>query len=145
MKRIYNIATSIAFAISLGIGIAPAAIADNLAPHSAGESQSVIEVDSYDFLVMAEEALEVGDYQNAIFHANRAMDLEPALGNPYLIRGQARAYQGDTQAAIADLEQAAQRYRQNNNQIGYLLALTYLRNLNKPNSPQALTLPEFND
>lgn len=144
MKSIYNIVT--VFAISLGIGIAPAAIAETLSPPSPRESQSVIEeVDSSDFLVMAEEALEVGDYQNAIFHANRVIDIEPGLGNPYLIRGQARAYQGETRAAIADLEKAAQMYRQNNNQIGYLLALTYLRDLNGPNSPQALTLPEFTD
>ncbi|MCT7983414.1 hypothetical protein NG796_08915 [Laspinema sp. A4] len=141
MKGIYNIVTVLA--ISLGIGLAPPAIAENLSESSVAESQSVIEVDSYDFVVLAEDALDVGDYQNAIFHANRAIDIEPALGNAYLIRGQARAYQGEIQAAIADLEQAAQVYRQNNNQAGYLLALEYLKDLNAPTSPQALTLPEL--
>ncbi|MCT7974918.1 hypothetical protein [Laspinema olomoucense] len=141
MKGIYKIVTVLA--ISLGIGIAPAAIAENLSGPSHQESQSVIEVDSYDFVVLAEDALDVGDYQNAIFHANRAIDIEPALGNAYLIRGQARAYQGEIQAAIADLEQAAQVYRQNNNQLGYRLALEYLKDLNAPTSPQALTLPNL--
>lgn len=143
MKGIYNIVTVLA--ISLGVGIAPPAIAESLSEPSVRESQTVIEVDSYDFVVLAEEALEVGDYQNAIFHANRALDIEPGLGNGYLIRGQARAYQGEIQAAIADLEQAAQVYRQNNNQIGYLLAQQYLRDLNEPSSPQALTLPDLTE
>jgi tetratricopeptide (TPR) repeat protein len=143
MKGIYNIVTVLA--MSLGMGIAPPAIAQNLSEPSFRESHRVIEVDSYDFVVLAEEALEVGDYQNAIFHANRALDIEPGLGNGYLIRGQAQAYQGEIQAAIADLEQAAQVYRQNNNQIGYLLAQQYLRDLNAPSSPQALTLPDLTD
>ncbi len=141
MKGIYNIVTVLA--ISLGIGIAPAAIADNISPQSTRQSEAVIEVDSTDFVALAEDALDVGDYQNAIFHANRAIDIEPALGNAYLIRGQAQAYQGERQAAISDLQQAAQVYRQNNNQMGYLLALQYLKDLNGPNSPQALTLPEL--
>ncbi|WP_254566776.1 hypothetical protein [Oscillatoria sp. HE19RPO] len=143
MKGIYNIVTVLA--ISLGLGIAPPAIAENLSEPSSRQSQSVIEVDSYDFVVLAEEALEVGDYHNAIFHANRALDIEPGLGNAYLIRGQAQAYQGEIQAAIADLQQAAQVYRQNQNQIGYLLAQQYLRDLNAPNSPQALTLPDLSN
>lgn len=143
MKGIYNIVTVLA--ISLGVGIAPAAIAENVSAPSVQESQSVIEVESYDFVVLAEDALDVGDYQNAIFHANRALDIEPGLGNAYMIRGQARAYQGEIQAAIADLEQAAQVYRQNNNQIGYLLAQEYLRDLSAPTSPQALTLPDLTD
>ncbi len=141
MKGIYSIVTVLA--ISLGIGIAPPAIADTVSDPSFQESQSVIEVDAYDFVVLAEEALDVGDYQNAIFHANRAIDIEPTSGNAYLIRGQARAYQGEIQTAIADLEQAAQVYRQNNNQLGYLLALEYLKDLNAPTSPQALTLPDL--
>lgn len=138
MNRIYKIIAI--FGITVGLGsFAPTAVAE---PPRTVPSSQVETVVSEDFVKLASQAIEHQDYHNAVVHTNKAIDLNSQSATAYLLRGQARGYMGERQAAIADLRTAARLYQDNNNRVGYILALEYLEDLTGPNSPQAFgTLP----
>ena len=88
------------------------------------ESQGA-EVETLDasyFLDLANVALSERDYQNAIYHANKALQLEPDLAKVYLLRARAQEELGQFQAAIEDLYAAAKLYEEENNQEGEAIA-----------------------
>lgn len=79
-------------------------------------------IDASYFLDLANAALSARDYQNAIFHANKAVQLEPDLPQIYLIRARAQEELGQYQGAIEDLYAAAQLYEEENNLEGEAIA-----------------------
>ncbi|MDY6805676.1 MAG: tetratricopeptide repeat protein [Cyanobacteriota bacterium] len=79
-------------------------------------------LDASYFLDLANVALSDRDYQNAIYHANKALQLEPDLAKVYLLRARAQEKLGQFQAAIEDLYAAAQLYEEENNQEGEAIA-----------------------
>ncbi|MBW4492936.1 MAG: hypothetical protein KME26_07585 [Oscillatoria princeps RMCB-10] len=83
-------------------------------------------VEANDFVKLARNAFAVKDYQNAVFQANRALDLDPELAEGYLLRGQARTQLGQRQPAVKDLQQAAVLYWQQKDRAGYNAAVQCL-------------------
>lgn len=83
-------------------------------------------VEADEFVKLARNAFAVKDYQNAIFQANRALDLEPELAEGYLLRGQAKTKLGQRQPAVKDLQQAAVLYWQQKDKAGYNAAVKSL-------------------
>ncbi len=111
--------------ITAAIGSIAPAIALAQTPVVEPEATPMV-VDGADFVEMAREAFAAQDYQNTVFHANRALEINPELAQAYLIRGQAEAELGEREAAIADLQQAATLYKAQNNNAGYSLAMDSL-------------------
>lgn len=83
-------------------------------------------VEADNFVSLARNAFAVKDYQNAVFQANRALDLDPELAEGYLLRGQARTQLGQRQPAVKDLQQAAVLYWQQKDRAGYNAAIQSL-------------------
>ncbi len=79
-------------------------------------------VEASDFAELANFAFREGDYQNAIYHANKALQLEPDLPQVYLIRARAKEQLGQLREAMEDLDLAAQLYQENNNEEGEAIA-----------------------
>lgn len=111
--------------ITAVVGSIAPAIAIAQTPVAQPDATQTI-VEGADLLELAREAFAVQDYQNAVFHSNRALELNPGLAQAYLVRGQAEAELGDRDAAIADIQQAAALYREQNNTTGYSLAMDSL-------------------
>lgn len=123
-------------AITATVGTAGTASLAASAPEMQ-ESQAETVV-AEDFIGLAQGAIAAQDYKNAIAHTNKALDLNPNSATGYLLRGQARSFLGERQAAIADLREAVALYDRQNNRVGRALALEYLEDITAPNSPQAV-------
>lgn len=74
------------------------------------------------FLDLANLALNTRDYQNAIYHANKALQLEPDLPQVYLLLARAKEQLGQLEGALEDLYTAAQLYDAQNNEQGEAIA-----------------------
>lgn len=79
-------------------------------------------VEASDFVELANLALSDRDYHNAIYHADKALQLEPDLPQVYLIRGRAKEQLGQLREAMEDLYRAAQLYQEDNNEEGEAIA-----------------------
>jgi tetratricopeptide (TPR) repeat protein len=79
-------------------------------------------VEASDFAELANLALSDRDYHNAIYHANKALQLQPDLPQVYLIRARAEKQLGRLGEAMEDLYRAAQLYQENNNEKGEAIA-----------------------
>jgi tetratricopeptide (TPR) repeat protein len=79
-------------------------------------------VEASDFAELANLALSDRDYHNAIYHANKALQLEPDLPQAYLLRARAEKQLGQLREAMEDLYRAAQLYEENNNEEGEAIA-----------------------
>ena len=102
--------------------IAPrGAIAQQVTP-----SQTSVSIVADDFLTLATTAMNDGDYHNAVYHANKALELDASLAEVYLLRGQAFSQLGDRDAAIADLEKAADLFLVQNDRLRYQVTLDTL-------------------
>ncbi|WP_130757268.1 hypothetical protein [Microcystis aeruginosa] len=62
---------------------------------------------------------------------NQATNIKPDYAAAYINRGIAKSDLGDNQGAIADYNQAAQLYSQQDNMEMYLKALDNIKNLEK--------------
>jgi len=94
-----------------------------LAQINTEEQPAEIEiVEASDFLDLANLALQTKDYQNAIYQANKALQLEPDLPQVYLILARAKEQLGQLEGAIEDLHTAAQLYEAQNNERGEAIA-----------------------
>ena len=89
-------------------------------------SETSVRVEADDFLTLATTAMNDGDYHNAVYHANKALELDASLADAYLLRGRAFSQLGDREAAIADLEKAADLYLVQNNRLQYQVTLDTL-------------------
>ena len=81
------------------------------------------------FVDLASLALNDRDYQNAVYHANKAVQLEPNLPQVYILRARAQRQLGQLQAAIEDLYLAAKLYEGQNNEEGVAIALQMIRDI----------------
>ncbi|MDF0555293.1 hypothetical protein [Kamptonema sp. UHCC 0994] len=107
--------------LSIALTVALAAPTVTLAEERLSlPSDSIIVAD--DFVALAANAMEVKDYRNALYQANKAIDLNPNQAEAYFIRGQAKLQLGQREGAIADLKQAASQYLKQNNRDGYQAA-----------------------
>lgn len=79
-------------------------------------------VEAGDFVELAELALGDRDYYNAIYHADKALDLNSNLPEMYVLRGRARKMLGQFQGAIEDLQEAALLYEEQNDREGEAIA-----------------------
>jgi len=79
-------------------------------------------VEASDFAELANLAFSDGDYHNTIYHANKALQLEPDLPQVYLLRARAEKQLGQLREAMEDLYRAAQLYEENNNEEGEAIA-----------------------
>lgn len=79
-------------------------------------------VEASDFAELANFSLSDRDYHNAIYHANKALQLEADLPQVYLIRGRAKQELGQLREAMEDLYRAVQLYQEENNEEGEAIA-----------------------
>ena len=79
-------------------------------------------VEASDFVELANLALSDRDYHNTIYHANKALQLQPDLPQVYLLRARAAKELGQLGEAMEDLYRAAQLYEENNNEEGEAIA-----------------------
>ncbi|NEP41553.1 MAG: hypothetical protein F6K35_20910 [Okeania sp. SIO2H7] len=86
------------------------------------EPTEVETVEASYFVDLASLAFSDRDYQNAIYHANKALQLEPDLAEVYVLRARAQEQLGQLQAAMEDLHRAAQLYDRQNNERGEAIA-----------------------
>lgn len=94
-----------------------------LAQTNTEERPAEIEiVEVSDFLDLANLALQTKDYQNAIYQANKALQLEPDLPQVYLLLARAKEQLGQLEGAMEDLYTAAQLYEAQNNEQGEAIA-----------------------
>jgi Flp pilus assembly protein TadD len=94
-----------------------------LAQINTEEQPAEIEIiEASDFLDLANLALQTKDYQNAIYQANKALQLEPDLPQVYLILARAKEQLGQLEGAMEDLYTAAQLYDAQNNERGEAIA-----------------------
>ncbi|MBE9041561.1 hypothetical protein IQ235_12300 [Oscillatoriales cyanobacterium LEGE 11467] len=89
-------------------------------------SDTSVRVVGDDFVVLATAAMADGDYHNAAYHANKALEIDETLADAYFLRGQAFSYLGERDAAIADLERAADLYLAQDDRVGYQAAVDTL-------------------
>ncbi|MDY6936153.1 MAG: hypothetical protein SWY16_00680 [Cyanobacteriota bacterium] len=121
MKLLHTTLGTLAL-VALSNAIAPM----NAIAQQATPSDTVTRVVSDDFVALASEAIADGDYHNAVYHANKALDIDTELAAAYLVRGQALIHLEERDAAIADLEKAANLYLSQNNLVGHQIALESL-------------------
>ena len=121
MKAFYKTLGFLSIALTVALAAPTVSLAEE--PLSS-PSDSIIVAD--DFVDLAANAMEVKDYRNALYQANKAIDLNPNQPEAYFLRGQAKLQLGEREGAIADLEQAASQYLQQNNRVGYQAAQNIL-------------------
>lgn len=121
MKSLYKTLGIVGISLAITVAAPVITLAQEARP-----TASTPTVADRDFVMLAANAIAVEDYQNAIHHANQAIDLNPNQAEAYFLRGQARLKLGDREAAIADLKQAASQFLQDNNVVGYRSTINLL-------------------
>ena len=117
MKAFYKTLGFLSIALTVALAAPTVTLAEE--PLSL-PSDSMIVAD--DFVALAANAMEVKDYRNALYQANKAIDLNPNQAEAYFLRGQAKLQLGQREGAIVDLQQAASQYLKQNNRDGYQAA-----------------------
>ncbi|HLO50040.1 MAG TPA: hypothetical protein VK211_16605 [Kamptonema sp.] len=124
MKAIYKSLGFLGIALSVALAAPIVTLAEE--PLSIPSNPTIV---ADDFVALAANAIEVKDYRNAIYQANKAIDLNPNQAEAYFLRGQAKLELGEREGAIADLEQAATQYLKQNNTSGYQATQQILSNV----------------
>lgn len=92
-------------------------------------SQPMQVIEGSDFMDLAKSAFSAQDYQNTIFHADKAIDINPDLAEAYLIRAQAEDKLGQMSAAMNDLNKAVSLYQEQSNSAGASAARELMREM----------------
>lgn len=92
-------------------------------------SQPMQVMEGSDFMDLAKSAFLAQDYQNTIFHADKAIDINPDLAEAYLIRAQAEEKLGQMSAAMNDLNKAVSLYQEQSNSAGASAARELMREI----------------
>lgn len=92
-------------------------------------SQPMQVMEGSDFMDLAKSAFSAQDYQNTIFHADKAIDINPDLAEAYLIRAQAEEKLGQMSAAMNDLNKAVSLYQEQSNSAGASAARELMREI----------------
>ena len=82
-------------------------------PHLYGQQQQSYNPIALDYFKRSLESLIVGDYQNAIFHCNQVIRIDPNSAVTYVVRARAYYELNEYDKAIADSSQALRLDRNN--------------------------------
>lgn len=121
MKSLHKTLGLLGIALTVGLAAPTVSFAQEVQQESTAP---IVIADN--FVIKAADAMAAKDYQNAVYHANKALDLDPNQAEALFLRGQARLQLGREEEAIKDLQQAAELFLQNNNQVGYQTAVAAL-------------------
>jgi Tfp pilus assembly protein PilF len=92
-------------------------------------SQPMQVMEGNDFMDLAKSAFSAQDYQNTIFHADKAIDINPDLADAYLLRAQAEEKLGQMSAAMNDLNKAVSLFQEQSNSAGASAARELMREI----------------
>lgn len=123
--KIYQRIAVISLITFIGCGIPVKTFAQN----TPVRSQPAQIMEGSDFIDLAKSALSAQDYQNTIFHADKAIDINPDLAEAYLIRAQAEEKLGQMSAAMNDLNKAVSLFQEQSNSAGASAARELMREI----------------
>ncbi|MGI0480171.1 pentapeptide repeat-containing protein [Geminocystis sp. CENA526] len=70
-----------------------------------------------------------GNYQGAMNHYNRSIELNPEFAEPYLSRAVIKSRYGDTNNALEDAQKAQDLFKQQENPEGYVLSNRFIESV----------------
>ena len=76
--------------------------------------------------------ISIDDYRNGLADLDRAIAADPQSANIYTLRGVSKFRSGQKQAAITDVEKAAELARQANNTKSYQIIKSILERIKAP-------------